>query len=167
MNTETLIDLRSEIEMTKERFHRMLVTIPEEALRLPSKCAKWTNGEVLYRMTLAPLIVRSILKRNFGNMSQPRLPKLVTGPLIEWGSERRIRSAVRKLTLLALAKDYEYNCALLVEILDRFVDEDFATTVMIPEPEKLLLPPWVTVEQLLHYVKDHFNLYRRLIQVDK
>lgn len=166
MNTDTLIDLRSEIELTRERFQRLLVTISEDELRLPSKGVAWTNGEVLYRMTLAPLLIRSILKRNFGKKGRASLAKLVTGPLIDWGNERRIHSAVRNITLLSLAKDYEYNCALLLEIVEQLSDDDLVKAVTVVESDALL-PRQSTVTELLHYVKNHFNLCRRQLDIPK
>lgn len=48
------VELKAEIELARERFHRFLATIPEEALELPSKDSYWTNGELLYRMSVAP-----------------------------------------------------------------------------------------------------------------
>jgi hypothetical protein len=166
MNTDTLIDLQGEIELTKERFHRLPIFIPEDALRLPSKGVAWTNGEVLYRMALAPLLIRSILKRNFGKKARASLAKLVTGTLIDWGNERRIHSAVRNLTLLSLAKDYEYNCALLLEIVEQLSDDDLVKTVTVIE-SNALLPRQSTVTELLHYVKNHFNLCRRQLGIPK
>lgn len=162
MTEDTRLALRTEIEFTREKFHRMLVTVPEESLQLVSKNPTWTNGEVLYRISISPLFVRSILKRNSGRWSNRLLPKLVTGPLIEWGNEKLIQASFHNLTRLSLAKDFEYHCALALEVLDQVSDDDFEKIVVVSEPDALL-PPQVTIEQLFHYIKNHFNLYRKQI----
>lgn len=84
MNTDIRSTLRTEIELTRQRFHRLLVTIPDAALTLPSKDPDWTNGELLYRMSIASLIIRSTLKMTAADNSK-RLPlhQVVTGPLVQ------------------------------------------------------------------------------------
>jgi hypothetical protein len=94
------------------------------------------------------------------------LPKLVTGTLVDWDNEKSVRSAIRDLTRLSLAKEYEYNCKLVLNMLDDFSESDFMRTVLIAKPD-LLLSRQVTVERLFHYVKDYFNLYRKELELEK
>lgn len=166
MITETQLSLRTEIEMTREKFHRWLVVIPESKLPLPSNDPEWTNGEILYRISVSPLFIRSILKSNFGSWTHRVLPRLVTGTLVEWGNEKSVRAAAQNLTLLSLAKEYEYNCKLVLDILDHFSGDDFSRTVRIPEPDSLLASQ-VTIEQLFHYVKKYFDLHRKELNLEK
>lgn len=166
MITETHLALQSEIEITREQFHRLLVTIPENALQLPSKTSTRTNGEVLYRISISPLYIRSLLRSNLGSWAHSVLPKLVTGALVDWDNEKSVRSAIRDLTRLSLAKEYEYNCKLLLDMLDNFSESDLMRTVLIAKPGPLLSRQ-VTVEQLFHYVKDYFNFYRKELELEK
>jgi hypothetical protein len=166
MITETHFALQSEIEITREKFHRLLVTIPENSLQLPSKLPAQTNGEVLYRIGISPLYIRSLLRRNLGGWTHSVLPKLVTGTLVDWDNEKSMRSATRDLTRLSLAKEYEYNCKLLLDMLDALSESDFMRTVVLAKPDPLLNRE-ATVEQLFHYVKDYFNFHRRDLELEK
>jgi hypothetical protein len=94
------------------------------------------------------------------------LPKLVSGTLIDWGNEKFMQAAVHNLTLLSLAKEYEYNCKLVLDMLGDFSENDFGKMVRVPEPNPIL-GHQVTIEQLFHYVKNYFNLYRKEIDVGK
>jgi len=166
MSTAVRTALRSEIELTREKFHRFLVTVPDCALKLPSKVPVWTNGEILYRMSLSPLVIKSMLKRNFGHWSRLLLPKLVTGPLRQRGDDLYIRSRSHRSTLWCLANLYENNCNLVLEMLDELSDDDFEKNLVIPDGDPLLSRQ-VTVEQLFHYVKNHFDSYRKQINSGK
>jgi hypothetical protein len=152
MVTVTRVALQDEIIRTKEKFHRWLVTIPEDALQHPSRDPGWTNGEIIYRISISPLVIKSALKRSPGNRSSFFHPKLVTGALIQKTNEISIRANARNITLWSLAKEYEENCNLILALLDGITDADFEKQITIMEDDPLLSGS-TTVAQLFHYVK--------------
>ena len=88
MNTTTRIELRAEIELIREKFHRFLVTIPDSVLKLPSKDLAWTNGEILYLMSVSPRVIKSVLKTYMReNPRQSCISRIITGPLLQKTSE--------------------------------------------------------------------------------
>jgi hypothetical protein len=165
MDADTRIALQAEIEHTREKFQRFLITIPEEALQCPSKDSAWTNAEILYKISISPLVIPSILKRNFGTWSHLVIPRIVTGSLLVKSKERFIRSHAGRATLRTFADEYQLSCNEALKILDGFLEKDFKKTLSIMEPAPLLSGQ-VTVEQLFHYVKNYFDTYRPLVDVE-
>jgi hypothetical protein len=166
MITEPRIALQDEIKMTREKFHRLLATIPHVALQLPSRDPAWTNGEVLYRISISPLVIKSVLKRNFGSWSRFLLPKLVTGPLTQKSNELFIKTVARNLTPSTYAQEYEDNTALVLEMLQELSVDDLATTLTVTVDDPLLSGQ-VTVEQLFHYVRNYFGFHGKQIDLGR
>ena len=165
MSNAVRIALRSEIELTREKFHRFLVTIPEEALRVSSKDPAWTNGELLYLMSTSPRIIKSFLKRYTSeNTRFNYVSKAITGPLIQKTNEILLRTRGHKITRWLIAEEYDVTSTLVLELLDTVSDNDFGKTLTIPEIDPLLSGP-VTIEDIFHYVKKHFHAYRGQIDV--
>lgn len=165
MTTDLHYTLRFEISITQDKFHRFLITIPEAALKLPSKHADWNNGELLYLMSISPLIVKSILRKNISASAFPRsLSNGVTDPLIQGVNETFIRSRAQNATRFSIALEYDETCARVLDMLAEIPDDGFAKNLTVFERDALL-PDIVTVEQLFHYVKRHFDAYRQQIDL--
>jgi hypothetical protein len=165
MNTTTRIELRAEIELIREKFHRFLVTVPDSVLRLPSKDLGWTNGEILYLMSVSPRVIKPVLKRYMHeNPPQSYISRIITGPLLQKTSELFIRSRGQNSTRWSIAMEYDHTCAVVLELLDAIPDEDFDKTLTIPELDSLL-PRQVTIAELFRYVKCHFYTYRKQVNL--
>ena len=164
MSNAVRIALRGEIELTREKFHRFLVTIPDEALRLPSKDPAWTNGEILYLMSTSPRIIKSFLKRYTSQNIRFNYVSKVTGPLIQKTNEIIIRSRGHKINRWSIAEEYDISSALVLELLDAVSDDEFEKTLTIPDMDPLLSGQ-VTIEKIFHYVKNHFYAYRDQLNV--
>jgi hypothetical protein len=167
MSNAVRIALKGEIEFVREKFHRFLVTIPEETLRLPSKDPAWTNGELLYLMSTSPRILKSLLRKHTSqNTRFHYVSKIVTGPLIQKTNEILIRSRGHKITRWLIAEEYDSTSALILELLDAMSDDDFEKTLTIPDLDPLLSGQ-ITIENVFHYVKNHFYAYRNQIDIVK
>jgi len=163
MSREVRLTLRAEIEITREKFHRLLVTVPEESLKLPSKDPGWTNGELLYSMCLAPMIIKTVLKQNANvKWRRPVFPKIVTGSLVQLTNEMFIRSRARHSTREAIAQEYDQTNHQILELLDGISEDGFDKQLVVYESVPLLHSQ-VTVEQLFHYVMKHFDVHRKQI----
>lgn len=167
MNTATRIALRTEIELTREKFHRFLVTIPDPALKLPSKDRGWTNGEILYLISVSPRIIKSVLKKYMRENPRPSyFSSIITGPLLQKTGEVLIRSRAHHSTRWTIATEYDNTYALVLEVLDAVSDDDFGKTLTIPDIDPLLQGE-VTIETLFRYVKRHFDTYKKQINLSR
>ncbi len=164
MSNAVRMALRSEIELTREKFHRFLVTIPDEALGLPSKDPAWTNGELLYLMSTSPRIIKSFLKKYTSETRLNYVSKAITGPLLQKANELMIRTRGHKITRWLIAEEYDNTHVLVLDFLDAVSDNDFGKTLQLPDLDPLLSGQ-VTIEDIFHYVKRHFYTYRGQINV--
>ena len=164
MNNAVRLALQSEIELTREKFHRFLVKIPEEALRLPSKDPAWTNGELLYLMSTSPRIIKSFLKKYTNETRLNYVSKAITGPLIQKTNEIKIRSRGHKITRWLIAEEYDNTHELVLGLLEAVPDDDFGKTLTLPNLDPLLSGQ-VIIEDIFHYVKNHFYAYRSQIEL--
>ena len=165
MTTDLHHTLRFEISITREKFHRFLITIPDAVLNLPSKNPGWKNGELLYLMSLSPLIIKSILIKNmYASAFSCSLSNRLTNPRIQGRNEVYIRSRARNATCFAIAMEYNETCSRVLEMLAKIPDDGFAKYLTVYERDELL-PPIVSAEQLFHYVKKHFDTYRHQIDL--
>lgn len=159
--------LRGEIELIREKFHRFLVTIPDDALKLPSKDPAWTNGEILYLMSTSPRIIKSFLKKYTSeNTRFQYVAKAITGPLLQKTNELKIRSRGNHITRWSIAEEYDCTHALVLELLNQISDTDLERTLMLPDLDPLISGQ-VTIENIFHYVKNHFYAYRNQISFSR
>ena len=166
MDTDLHSLLRTEIELTKQRFHRLLVTVPDTALTLPSKDPDRTNDELLYRMSVAPLLIRSSLKKNTAEHSN-RLPihQMVPELLLQLTNEMFMRMRVQNSSRWSVARAYDEACSWVLEMLDTIPDNGVDQIVRISDND-LLLPDTVSIKYLFHYAKDHFDTYGQQLNLD-
>ncbi len=163
MTMNTRAALRTEIEFTREIFARLLVTIPDDALKLPSKNPAWTNGELLYLMSIGPRLIQSILRKYFREHPSPKyISKDVTGPLIQKTSEVIALERGQNSTRWTIAAEHDTTCELVLELLDTLSDDDFGKTLTVSDMHPLLSGE-VTIEDLFHYVRNHFATYSKQI----
>jgi len=126
----------------------------------------WTNGEVLYRMSIAGLLIPSTLKKNRIDRSKTSaIYEIVTGPLfIQQTNEMFIRMRATNATHWSMAKEYGETCTQVLELLQEIPVDGFERKMMIFEDDPLLPKP-ATVEQLFHYVKNHFEFHSKQINL--
>lgn len=166
MSEEIRMVLEEEIERTLDRFHRLLVTIPYSALPLSSQDSAWTNADVLYGISVSPLTVRNILRRNQGQWKSSLVARIVTGSLIRYDNEAFIRSHARSVTLAQLATTYQHNCDLVLQLLGEIQADDFQNDVRVDEGIALLSHE-ATIEQLFHYVERYYDMHRTDILINR
>jgi hypothetical protein len=157
--------LQREIEAVREKFQHFLVIIPEQALHCSSKDIQWTNAEILFKISISPLIIYSVLRRNFGPWTQRVLPIRGTGSLVPKWEEKYVRSHASRMGLMNFAQEYQDNCNQVLKILDELHEEDFERTVTGLETDPTLTGR-IKVEELFHYVKNYYDHYRHLVDLD-
>lgn len=166
MTAEIHMALQEEIERTLDKFHRLLVTIPFTALSLTSSDSAKTNAEVLYGISVSPMTIRNILRRNRGKWTSSLLLRIVTGSLTQYDSEAFIRAHARNVTLAQLATEYQHNCDVILQLLNDIHEDDFQNCVMVDEGIALLSHE-ATIEQLFHYVALYYDVHRKKILIHR
>ncbi|HEU0292146.1 MAG TPA: hypothetical protein VFR47_05390 [Anaerolineales bacterium] len=165
MDTGIHSTLQNEIEWTQQKFHRLLVTVPDTALKLSSKDPGWTNGELLYRMSVAGLIIPHVLKNNAAE--NPRLSfisQIVRSNVIYRTEESFIRTRAANANHWSIAWQYDNTTALVLEVLDGIPDNCFDQMLQISDSDPLLPGP-ATVEQLFRYSKNHLATYSQQLNL--
>jgi hypothetical protein len=165
MDTGIHSTLQNEIEWTQQKFHRLLVTVPDTAMKLSSKDPGWTNGELLDRMSVAGLIIPHVLKNNAAE--NPRLSfifQIVRSNVIYRTKESFVRTRAANINHWAIAWQYDNTTAPVLEALDSIPNNSFDQMLQISDSDPLLPGP-VTVEQLFHYAKNHFDAYSQQLNL--
>ncbi|MEZ4709347.1 MAG: DinB family protein [Caldilineaceae bacterium] len=155
--------LRQEIESTQAAFHRLLDSLPEEALSLPSDNPAWTIRQVLYHIAIIPryMIVEVVMIRRQVWLYQ-LLPRLIPKGLFDWLNVRITRLGARK-SRRQLAEVYDRSCRASLQALDSVDDADFGKSLFYPLWDPLLAGH-VTVEFLFGYIKRHFDSHAAQIE---
>ncbi|MCL4872379.1 MAG: maleylpyruvate isomerase N-terminal domain-containing protein [Anaerolineae bacterium] len=157
-------DLRREIEETRTAFHRLVDEVPEEALSRPSDNPAWTIGEVLYHMSLAPRLMVADVSMITGERQAYRLlPKLIPQALFDWVNKVYTRSKGRNLSHRELIEAYDQATVKILQVLESVGKEDFEKRAVYPGWDPLLAGE-VTLAQLFHYVKAHFEVHEGQIR---
>lgn len=156
-------ELRQEIEATREAFHKMLASIPDEAFSLPSDNPAWTIGEVIFHMTLAPHFLTADLRLIIGQAwISCVLGLLVPKSLFDWLNKTFTRRWARKLSRQGLGDAYDKAHVNALEALDSVQQDDFQRSLQYPDYDPLLTGE-VNVERLFRYIKIHFEAHAEQI----
>lgn len=149
--------LEAEIEETRQRFHQLLNSLPDEAFDHPSDNPAWTIGELLYHMSIAPRFmvadVAIVLKRPF---LLTLLPKLFPERLFHWLNARLTRYGARHLNRQFLADEYDQAHERILQTFHRLNEADLQKSVRYPNWDPLLAGD-VTLAFLFGYIKRHFD----------
>jgi hypothetical protein len=156
--------LHQEIETTRNKFHHLLDSIPDEAFSLPSANPAWTVGEVLYHMSIAPrfmvLDVRMISQHQW---MYKLIPKIFPKRLFDWLNARLTRYGARNLSRQFLSEQYEQANTTALQVLDSLSEEDLSKSVQYPDWDPLLTGK-VSMVYLFEYIKRHFDSHAAQIE---
>lgn len=149
--------LLQEMEETRQHFHQLLDSLPDEAFAQPSSNPAWTIGELLYHMSIAPRLmvadVAIVLKRPF---LLTLLPKLFPERLFHWLNARLTRFGSRNLNRQFLADEYDKAHERIRQTFHRLDEADLQKSVRYPNWDPLLAGD-VTLAYLFGYIKRHFD----------
>jgi len=156
--------LQQEIESTRAEFHRLLDSLPEEALSLPSDNPAWNIRQVLYHIAIIPryMIVEVVMIRRQVWLYQ-LLPRLIPKGLFDWLNARFTRLGARRMSRQQLADVYDQSYSASLRALASVDDADFGKSLYYPLWDPLLAGD-VTVEYLFGYIKRHFDSHAAQIE---
>lgn len=157
--------LREEIEATRQAYHRLLDSIPEQAYALPSANPAWNVGQVLYHMSLAPRFMVLDVQMIGGQRWVYRLvPKIISRRLFDWLNARLTRFGARRISQAFLAQEYDRAHAATLRALDALDEADLARSLPYPDWDPLLTGE-VTMEYLFGYIQRHFDSHAGQISI--
>ena len=157
-------ELADEMELTRQNFHHLLGSVPEDFYFHPSDNPAWTIGEVLHHITIGLSALRFELwmirhARGLFQLGLNIFPAKFFNKLnAQFG--RRKKAPARQM----LAKAYENGHAGLVSSLLRISEDDFQKSVIYPADLLPELTGKVSVERLFRYVIYHFDIHADQIQ---
>ncbi len=152
-------ELFTEINSTRDDFHKLLASIPCETYHLPSDNPAWTVSEVLYHMSIAPRMLGRDVKMITGQNWLYRLvPILLPKKAFDWMNKNLTKYGARHATPDFLAKEYDKGHEATLAALAEVADADFEKKLYYPDWDPLLSGE-VTLERLFHYVRLHFDAH--------
>lgn len=156
--------LLQEIKSTRAEFHRLLDSLPEEALSLPSENPAWNIRQVLYHIAIIPryMIVEVVMIRRQVRLYQ-LLPRLIPKVLFDWLNARLTRLGAGKKSRQDLAEIYDRSYRASLQALESVKDADFDKSLYYPLWDPLLAGN-VTVEYLFGYIKRHFDSHAAQVE---
>jgi len=156
-------ELEADLETARQNFHHLLDSVPETFYVHPSLIDGWTNGDVLYHITLGPPAIRfEILMIRYTPWVFKALNNTTAG-LFNWGNALFARHP-KRITRQRLIKAYEAGHAGLRSSLRRMDESDFARSVIYPESFVSEVAGVASIERLFRYIKVHCEVHATQIK---
>ena len=155
-------ELEADLEAARQGFHHLLDSVPEAAYVHPSLIDGWTNGDVLYHITLGPPAIR------FEILMIKNIPWVFKGlndfasGIFNWGNALFARYP-KRITRQRLIKAYEAGHAGLMSSLRRMDESDFARSVIYPESFVSEVAGVASIERLFRYIRMHCEVHAKQI----
>lgn len=161
--TETI---RSEFESTRLTFHALLDSLSDEDLRRRSSNPGWSNGEILFHMTFAFMVLSALipLARFFGHLPKS-CSRLFAGMLnsftwfFNWINAIGARGGGRIYTRKNIGKKYDRVHNSLLKKLASVKENDWQLGMYYPTRWDALFSEYMTLEKLFHYPVSHFQFH--------
>ncbi len=152
-------ELIAELESTRREYVRLVESIPMESYGLPSGNPAWTIGDILYHITLGPpAILTEIWMIRHAPWFLGTFLNNWTSRLFNWGNAWFVRYRVR-ITPRLLIQSYERGHTSLMASFRKMPETDLSKSVRYPESFVTELAGSVTVERLIRYIRDHFEIH--------
>ncbi len=144
--------IRDELEETRDAFHALLASIPDEAFEKPTSNPAWNVRQMLYHIVMAvemlPQDIKLIRKGRF--ISPPAW-------LFNWANIYVTRWRARSHTRESLAAAYDKAQATVLEIMGGISDDEWALTGNYPDVGGGLSGGERTIAMMYHYLSQHFQ----------
>ena len=157
-------DLMLDLEAARLNFHHLLDSVPEASYVHPSLIPAWTNGNVLYHITIGLPAIRFEI---WMIRHVPWVFKVLndtTSKIFNWGNALFARHP-KRINRQGLIKAYEAGHAGLMSSLRRMDESDFARSVIYPESFVSELAGVASIERLFRYIKLHLEVHTGQLNV--
>jgi hypothetical protein len=160
------VAIKSKLDQTRSEFHVLLISLSEKDLKLRSKNEGWTNGEILFHIVFAFLLVLTLVPMmRFWS----RLPKcysknfasvlnFCTVPF-NWvnGFAPRMARTIFKRKRLGDLFDRIYSR--LIKLLESTKASEWESGMYYPDKWDPLFDEYMTLEKLFYYPIRHFEFH--------
>jgi hypothetical protein len=163
---ETKSAIKSQLAQTRSEFHTLLNSLSEEDLKRRSKNEGWTNGEILFHMMFAFLLILTLVPMM---RLWSRLPKkyskgfanvlnFSTAPF-NWinGLAPHMGGNIFTRNLLRVRFDKVYTH--LIRLVDSVKENEWESGMYYPDKWEPLFDEYMTMEKLLYYPIRHFRFH--------
>lgn len=150
--------LKSELEMTRDEYHQLLMEIPINIYQKPTLNPAWNVAEVLFHMSLAPRYISSdvVFIKRYSWIPKP--PANLFHTLNNWLTKRGARGVTREI----LAAKYDDAHLRMMQSFESIDEDEWSKGANYPGWDPLL-SGFVTLERLFHYPSLHFNEHKKEI----
>lgn len=158
--------IRREYQSARADFHRVLGSLSGEDLNRQSKNPGWTNGQLLFHITLGFILVPPLARiiRIFS-----RLPKLVSNsfaallnfgtPFFDWINGLGARGGGRVYSGWRLAAKFDKSIDAALSTANSIKGQDWQLSMAYPTRWDPLIDENMTLEGLFHYMVRHMEFH--------
>ncbi len=159
--------IRDELEATRTAFHALSDSLSEADRQRRSTNAAWTNGEVLFHITFAFMLLPKLmwLIRFFGRLpkqwSKPFAMLLnFSTPVFNWINGLAPHGGARLYHGQRLDRKYDREHAHILHLLNTLPDAELQRGMYYPDKWDGLFRPYMTLADLFVYPTIHFRFHR-------
>lgn len=158
-------ELTHELEVTRQNFHHLLDSVPEDSYSHRSANPAWTIGDVLYHIALGVNLIHYEiwLTRYAGGFLQISL-NLFPSKLLNLINARLARQSIRT-TRESLMRLYEAGHRAVLSDLEQMKEIDFRRSIYIPSRLEIILSENVSIERLFRHIKTHLETHMEQINI--
>ena len=162
--------IRLELESARISFHTLLDSLSEEDLRAKSNNPGWTNGEILFHMTLGFIIVARLLPlaKFFSHLPKGYsrafawMLNAMTAPF-NWINAAGVRGGGRIYNGKKIGRKFDKVMDGLLKKLTGVKDNEWQSGMYYPTKWDALFSEFMTIEKLFQYPVTHFRFHIKQI----
>lgn len=171
MDSQTLAEkrasIRSELDATRAGFHALLDEITPENLARRSHNPGWTNGEVLFHITLGFILIPVLVPilRVFGRL--PRRYSKTFAAVLNSGTRPfnainglGPRIGTKLLSGRRLGDQYDRSHRAILRIVDSLPDREWSRGMYYPTRWEPLFADYMLLEDVLRFPSLHFRFHQ-------
>ena len=158
--------IRPELETTRASFHTLLDSLSNEDFHRQSKNPGWTNGEILFHMTLGFIIISMLapLIRVFGRFPD-RYSKLIAGFLnfgtvvFNWFNAFGARVGGRIYSRQRIGVQFDRTYRRILKLLGSISQDEWQLGMYYPTEWDPLFSEYMTLDDLFHFPTNHYQYH--------
>ncbi|MDO8716869.1 MAG: DinB family protein [Dehalococcoidales bacterium] len=158
------------MESTSSTFHALLDSLSDQDLRRKSNNPGWSNGEILFHMAFAFMILSALipLVKFFGHLPES-YSRLFAGMLnsftwvFNWINAVGARGGGRVYTGRNIGKKYDKVYNAILKKLASIKENEWQSGMYYPTRWDALFSEYMTLEKLFHYPVSHFQFHLKQI----
>ncbi len=164
---ETKSDIKAKLAQSRSEFHALLASLSEEDLKRRSKNEGWTNGEILFHMVFAFILILTLapMIRFWSRLPKQYSKKFAnilnfsTVPF-NWVNGLAPRMGGKIFTRTRLGTSFDKIYASLMKIIDSVKENEWESGMYYPDKWDPLFDEYMTLEKLFYYPIRHFEFHR-------